>query len=393
MTSTHRRNVDLMQKCALEVGTTLDRVKFVTPPAAKKFKRVNGYNLFFSYCVRTYPDISTDFRLRNAVVAQRWAELTEEERKHWALKAENVCSLSMQELNAQQQQQQQQQQQHSLFAPSPTSLTPEITTETVLIEKTLLAIQEKFDLLEQLGFEGYAILVNTAELQTHLLATNKGKAFHRAKQMGGKPLENPSLDTSSPTTLVSICPSLDELWKLVNEQCTSRLYLSLHSPPYLLHAPISSIAMCLPYSLYGSSMTINCSTPNMVSSASPNKRFTDLISALNSTETMQKSVMNAFALKYKVSTGRSEIPYDSLQNLGVQVYGMPPGIPFHSPLLYNQQQLQQILANLEKIVFLKVPQDSIVPPLAEVEITTDTVTSLVSPGHELHIGAEEEAVQ
>ena len=119
----------------------------------------------------------------------------------------------------------------------------------------------------------------------------------------------------------------------------------------------------------------------MVSSASPNKRFTDLISALNSTETMQKSVMNAFALKYskamlsippmvqvlalftfvEVSTGRSEIPYDSLQNLGVQVYGMPPGIPFHSPLLYNQQQLQQILANLEKIVFLKVPQVTCLP--------------------------------
>lgn len=373
MTSTHRRNVDLMQKCAQEVGTTLDRVKnwigseavkrkrkagilprpkieitgtssqtkFVTPPPTKKFKRVNGYNLFFSYCVRTYPDISTDFRLRNAIVAQRWAELTEEERKHWALKAENVCSSSMQELNAQQQQQQQ----HSLFAPSPTTLTPEITTETVLIEKTLLAIQEKFDLLEQLGFEGYAILVNTAELQSHLLATSKGKAFHRAKQLGGKPLENPFIG-------------------------------------YVFTDDTD-----------GSSMTINCSTPNMVSSASPNKRFTDIMSALNSTETMQKSVMNAFALKYKVSTGRSEIPYDSLQNLGVQVYGMPPGIPFHSPLLYNQQQLQQILANLEKIVFLKVPQDSIVTPLSEVEITTDTVASLVSPGHELHIGAEEEAVQ
>ena len=27
MTSTHRRNVDLMQKCAQEVGTSLDRVK------------------------------------------------------------------------------------------------------------------------------------------------------------------------------------------------------------------------------------------------------------------------------------------------------------------------------------------------------------------------------
>lgn len=56
----------------------------------------------------------------------------------------------------------------------------------------------------------------------------------------------------------------------------------------------------------------------------------------------------------EVATGRSDVPYDALDNLGVQVYGMPAGVPFHSPLLYNQQQLQQILANLEKIVFLKV---------------------------------------
>ena len=61
-----------------------------------------------------------------------------------------------------------------------------------------------------------------------------------------------------------------------------------------------------------------------------------------------------FLLISEVATGRSEVPYDNLQHLGVQVYGMPPGIPFHSPLLYTQQQLQQILANLEKIVFLKV---------------------------------------
>ena len=110
--------------------------------------------------------------------------------------------------------------------------------------------------------------------------------------------------------------------------------------------------------------------------ASPGKRMGGLV-ALNCVQlqTMQKSVMNAFALKYseylkhsspcssdpppppptEVSTGRSDVPYDSLQNLGVQVYGMPPEVPFHSPLLYNQQQLQQILANLEKIVFLKLP--------------------------------------
>ena len=56
----------------------------------------------------------------------------------------------------------------------------------------------------------------------------------------------------------------------------------------------------------------------------------------------------------EVATGSSDIPYSNLENLGVQIYGMPAGIQFHSPLLYTQQQLQQILANLEKIVFLKI---------------------------------------
>ena len=49
----------------------------------------------------------------------------------------------------------------------------------------------QFEVLEQLGFEGYAILVNTGALQTHLLATTKGKDYHKAKQQSGKPLENP----------------------------------------------------------------------------------------------------------------------------------------------------------------------------------------------------------
>lgn len=147
MTSTHRRNTALMQQCANEVGTTIERIKvmtlgasYLTGPSslspindclgteldriggseeeeegwdtatsqgrncwgkqvsrkdvsrvcvpcinhvtdhvtshvtvlqgetspriiagtpAKKFKRVNGYNLFFSDCVRTHPEIST----------------------------------------------------------------------------------------------------------------------------------------------------------------------------------------------------------------------------------------------------------------------------------------------------------------------------------------------
>ena len=60
-------------------------------------------------------------------------------------------------------------------------------------------------------------------------------------------------------------------------------------------------------------------------------------------------------LSLEICTGRSDLTYDNLEECGVQVYGLPDGVPFHSPLLYNQQQLQQILANQDKIVFLKIP--------------------------------------
>ncbi|CAI8010636.1 hypothetical protein GBAR_LOCUS6980, partial [Geodia barretti] len=46
--------------------------------------------------------------------------------------------------------------------------------------------------------------------------------------------------------------------------------------------------------------------------------------AFNSVETMQKSVLNDFALKFKVATGRADIPYENLGQLGVQVYGGCP---------------------------------------------------------------------
>ena len=69
---------------------------------------------------------------------------------------------------------------------------------------------------------------------------------------------------------------------------------------------------------------------------------------------MVKQFKKNYFSSSEVATGRSEVPYHNLQALGVQIYGMPPHITFHSPLLYNQQELQQILANLEKIVFLKV---------------------------------------
>ena len=58
----------------------------------------------------------------------------------------------------------------------------------------------------------------------------------------------------------------------------------------------------------------------------------------------------------EVATGKTDIPYDNLQALGCHVIGMPPGIPFLSPYLYNEHQLQLIIANLDKIMFLRVDQ-------------------------------------
>ena len=37
-----------------------------------------------------------DFKERNTIVATKWGELSEEERKQWAARAEAVCSTSIQ---------------------------------------------------------------------------------------------------------------------------------------------------------------------------------------------------------------------------------------------------------------------------------------------------------
>lgn len=41
-------------------------------------------------------DVTLDFKERNAIVAQQWAELNDEERKEWGARAELVCSTSIQ---------------------------------------------------------------------------------------------------------------------------------------------------------------------------------------------------------------------------------------------------------------------------------------------------------
>ncbi|XP_065908199.1 uncharacterized protein [Dysidea avara] len=345
MTSTHRRNSELMERCAAEVGTSLERVKnWIGSEAVKRkkragvlprpkvditgnvptlkvkkivggrrFKRVNGYNLFFSHYVRKNSEISPELKERNCVVAQKWSELNEDERKAWSLKAEAVCEASLQRDN------------------DGTSSSGESIPDSAIIEKALITIQEKFDLLQQMGFEGYGILVNTRELQTHLAATAKGKMFHRLRQKTGKPLENPFIGY-----VFSEQPEIDVI--------------------------SSSEGLASPL--------------DMSPSDDPSPKRSKYSFPINNMETMQRSVLNAFALKYKVATGISDIPYNNLENLGVQIYGMPAGIPFHSPLLYSQQQLQQILANLEKIVFLKIGNQSEHLITAEVDLSTEEEVDL-----------------
>ena len=66
-----------------------------------------------------------------------------------------------------------------------------------------------------MGFEGYGILVNTRELQTHLAATAKGKMYHRLRQKTGKPLENPFIGyvfSEQPGELWSIQLALEQYW-------------------------------------------------------------------------------------------------------------------------------------------------------------------------------------
>ncbi|XP_019851255.1 PREDICTED: uncharacterized protein LOC109581518 [Amphimedon queenslandica] len=367
MTSTHRRNIDLITQCAAELGTTIPKVKNwigsevvkrkrkvgilplpkfefssgspelkpSTAPA-KKIRRVNGYNLFFSEYVQNHPDLGPDFKERNTIVATRWGELSEEERKQWATRAEAVCSTSIQEYNQQQQ----------LVLQDSSS--PVLSVEENLVEKTLLQIQDKFELLEQLGFEGYAIFVNTGALQTHLLATNKGKAYHKQRQQLGKPLENPFIGYVFSDNVSELIPSSTGI------QVPSPV--KVLKPTTLLPATGPVTAVISPV-VSNSNVSLNV-------------------------ETMQRSVANAFALKYKICTGRSDLAYDNLEESGVQVYGLPEGVPFHSPILYSQQQLQQILANQDKIVFLKIPNSE--AGISEVEIEPESVATLVHE-HSIHL--------
>ena len=71
---------------------------------------------YFGFC-------AVDLKERNCVVAQKWSELSDDDRKAWSLKAEAVCEASLQR-------------------DSDTSAGDNIP-DSAIIEKALITIQEK----------------------------------------------------------------------------------------------------------------------------------------------------------------------------------------------------------------------------------------------------------
>ena len=67
--------------------------------------------------------VYADLKERNCVVAQKWSELSDDDRKAWSLKAEAVCEASLQRDND-------------------TSVGDSIP-DSAIIEKALITIQEK----------------------------------------------------------------------------------------------------------------------------------------------------------------------------------------------------------------------------------------------------------
>jgi len=82
--------------------------------------------VIWSIFLLQYISILLDLKERNCVVAQKWSELGEDERKAWSLKAEAVCEASLQRDSD----------------PS-SSASGESIPDSAIIEKALITIQEK----------------------------------------------------------------------------------------------------------------------------------------------------------------------------------------------------------------------------------------------------------
>ena len=81
-------------------------------------------------------------------------------------------------------------------------------------------------------------------------------------------------------------------------------------------------------------------------------------------------------------TGRGRIPYSSLSNVGCVVQGLPAGLSFKQPSLYNTHELRSICNYLESIKFIVVDVNdtvtaglysnaSLVPGIMHADVTSD----------------------
>ncbi len=57
------------------------------------------------------------------------------------------------------------------------------------------------------------------------------------------------------------------------------------------------------------------------------------------------------------ATGKGRIPYSCLSKLNCNVLGLPSGIVFQQPSLYNSQELRNLFYHLEEITFVQLNDD------------------------------------
>ncbi|XP_065191415.1 uncharacterized protein LOC135822546 isoform X2 [Sycon ciliatum] len=224
MNSTHRRNKELVDDAAQEVGVSADKVKNwigaetvrrkrqalavaggkpgsagstpVGAPPAKRKRSLSGYSLFLAETLKDSPEPSLEHKTD---IAARWRNMSDEERVDWHQRARLYES-----------------QQRGAAAPaspavatapatatatSPTA-TPPTTVEgrDRIVSYAVSLLQSCLERLDQVGVHSYCLLVDPIQMKTHTLASALGQQFHQQQQTHQQP---PSDDTATGSTTES----------------------------------------------------------------------------------------------------------------------------------------------------------------------------------------------
>ncbi|XP_065191416.1 uncharacterized protein LOC135822546 isoform X3 [Sycon ciliatum] len=225
MNSTHRRNKELVDDAAQEVGVSADKVKNwigaetvrrkrqalavaggkpgsagstpVGAPPAKRKRSLSGYSLFLAETLKDSPEPS--LAEHKTDIAARWRNMSDEERVDWHQRARLYES-----------------QQRGAAAPaspavatapatatatSPTA-TPPTTVEgrDRIVSYAVSLLQSCLERLDQVGVHSYCLLVDPIQMKTHTLASALGQQFHQQQQTHQQP---PSDDTATGSTTES----------------------------------------------------------------------------------------------------------------------------------------------------------------------------------------------